>query len=273
MAYAIQILIFVSFLFAGYLIRACNRGALAYRRYRKKKRADQEYLEAEKTTELLLNEFHSRPILFESYVAAVFESAGYEQVTVTKAVNDGGKDLIMYKNKKKYVAEVKLYRPQYRISRERIQKLHSAMLDTEADGACFVTTSDFTQNAVVYAGKHGIDLINGYLFGRFVRLLEQEDKKGKNQLLFLHEMMKEDSEALKKKNEGKAWLLMGSFLAVYPVYSIGCLYLINSMEGAADRSYMGMLALLIFLNAINLRIFVKCLIRYKSYCGCRIKSV
>ncbi len=273
MAYAIQLLVFVLFLCAAYLVKACNQGTLAYRRYRKNKQADKEYLEAEKTTEMLLKEFHGRPTLFENYTAAVFESAGYEQVTVTKATNDGGKDLIMYKNEKKYVAEVKLYQPEYKISRERIQKLHSAMLDSDAEGACFVTTSDFTQNAVVYAGKHGIDLMNGYLLGRFVRLLEQEDKKGEHQLTFLHELLKEDGEALKRKNKARAWLLMGSFLALYPVYSIVCLFLLNSTKSSADIFYMRMLALLILLNAVNLRIFVNCLVQYKSYCGHRIKSV
>ena len=273
MAYAVQIFIFVSFLCAAFLIKACNQGTLAWRQYHRERRMDREYLEAKKTTEMLLKEFHSRPILFESYAAAVFESAGYERVTVTKAVNDGGKDLIMYKNEKKYVAEVKLYQPEYKISRERIQKLHSAMLDSDADGACFVTTSDFTQNAVVYAGKHGIDLINGYLLGRFVRLLEQEDKKGRHRLLFLHELLKEDGEALKRKNKGRAWLLMGIFLIVYPLYSVGCLLLLNGTQKQDGFSYMGMLVLLILLNAVNLRIFVNCLVQYKSYCGHRIKSV
>ncbi len=273
MAYAIQLLVFILFLGAAYLVKVCNQGTLAYRRYRKSRQADKEYLEAEKTTEMLLKEFHGRPVLFESYVAAVFESAGYEQVTVTKATNDGGKDLIMYKNEKKYVAEVKLYQPEYKISRERIQKLHSAMLDSDAEGACFVTTSDFTKNSIVYAGKHGIDLMNGYLLGRVIQILKQEDKKGKHQLTFLHELLKEDGEALRRKNKGRAWFLMGSFLIVYPVYSIVCLFLLNSTKSITDASYMRMLLLLIFLNAIDLRIIAKCLMQYKSYCGCRIKSV
>lgn len=273
MAYAIQILIFIVFLGAAFLIKACNQGTLTYRQYHMERMKNKEYLEANKTTELLLKEFHNKPILFESYAAAVFESVGYEQVTVTKAVNDGGKDLIMYKNEKKYVAEAKLYQPEYKISRERIQKLHSAMLDSDADGACFVTTSDFTKNAVVYAGKHGIDLINGYLLGRFVQLSEREDKKGRNQLLFLHELLKEDAEALKRKNKGKSWLLMGIFLVIYPIYSISSLLLLNSMQSQDGFSYIGMLVLLILLNAINLRIFVSCMVQYKSYCGNRIKSV
>lgn len=247
-------------------------GRLAYGRYRQEKRTDRDYLEAEKTVQLLLEEFRSRPTKFENYVAEVFRAAGYEEVSVTKASNDGGKDLIMYKNGKKYVAEVKLYQPEYKISRERIQKLHSAMLDSEADGAFFVTTSDFTQNAVIYAGKHEISLLNGYLLGRFVHLMEHGDKKGKSQLKLLHEMSEEDRMAAKEKNKQKAWRLMGLILLLYPIYSIGYLYFLNSGNGAAglqganlqEVSYAGMPAVLILLNAVNLRIAAKCMVISKA---------
>ena len=264
MIYFVQIGLFVLFLCAAWLLKLFNQGKLAYRQYRKNKQNDQDYLEAEKTIQLLLDEFGSRPVKFEAYVAEVFKAAGYEDVTVTKASNDGGKDLIMYKNGKKYVAEVKLYQPAYKISRERIQKLHSAMLDSDADGAFFVTTSDFTQNAVLYAGKHEISLLNGYLFGRFVHLLEEEDKKGKSQLMLLHEMLEEDRLGIKDKNRKKAWLMMGLFLLLYPVYTVGYLFFLNRVLQPDEASYAGMLTVLIILNAVNLRIIAKCLIRIKG---------
>ena len=138
------------------------------------------------------------------------------------------------------------------------------MLDSEADGAFFVTTSDFTQNAVIYAGKHEISLLNGYLLGRFVRLLEEEDKKGKSQLKLLHEMLEEERLHVKDKNRKTAWLRMGIFLLLYPVYTVGYICFLNSDLKPETISYAGMLTLLILLNAVNLRIFAKCLIRFKA---------
>jgi len=261
MVYFIQFMIFLLFLCAAWLIKLFNQGTLAYRQYRKEKQKDKAYIAAEKTIEMLREEFRGKPTKFENYTAEVFKSAGYEDVTVTQASNDGGKDLIMYKNEKKYVAEVKLYHPACKISRERIQKLHSAMLDCEADRAVFVTTSDFTDPAVVYAGKHGIELVNGYLLGRWIRLLEEADKDGKNQLKFLHETMEEDREFVRQGNKAKAWRIMGLFLLLYPLYSVCWIFLLNRQLIYVNAFYGWILAELVLFNAVDLRIFTKCLIR------------
>lgn len=76
----------------------------------------------------------------------------------------------MYKDNYKYVVEVKLYNPTHKISRGKIQKLHSAMIDCNADEAVFVTTSDYTKNSIQYANKHGIRIING---NRLVELINK----------------------------------------------------------------------------------------------------
>ncbi len=273
MIYLTQLAIYVIFLCAVILIRILVQGILSLKQFIRKRKRDREYLYSEKTIELLYNQFSDKPTEFEGYTAAVFEHAGYEQVTVTCAVNDGGKDIIMYKNGKKYVAEVKLYWPDYKISRERIQKLHSAMLDSDAEGACFVTTSDFTKNAVVYAGKHGIDLINGQLFARLVKLMEKSDGHGSCQLHFLHEMIEEEDELIKYKNRSKSWLLEGIILCVYPIYSITYISFFDTGNYRAGLTYVLFICFMIFLNAVNLRVLVKCLVNRKKYCGLATKSV
>lgn len=85
---------------------------------------------------------------------------GYK-TKVTSPTNDRGKDIIMWKNNTKYVVEVKLYAIKYKVGRPKIQKLHSAMIDSDADVAIYVTTSDYTEPAKKYAEKFKIKLING----------------------------------------------------------------------------------------------------------------
>lgn len=109
----------------------------------------------------LLEDYGEAPYEFEQYIACLFYDLGYQNVTVTPPINDRGKDIVMYRDGRKYVVEVKLYAPHNHIGREKIQKLHSAMIDSEAGGAIFVTTSDFTENAIEYAKKFNIELING----------------------------------------------------------------------------------------------------------------
>ena len=109
----------------------------------------------------LLIDYGERPTEFEKFVADLMTAAEYKNVKVTPAVNDGGKDITAVKDNNFYVVEVKLYNKDNKIGREKIQKLHSAMIDSNADKAIFVTTSDFTLNAVEYAEKYNIQTING----------------------------------------------------------------------------------------------------------------
>lgn len=115
-----------------------------------------------KTLNELYNRYIDKPTDFEEYVADLFRLQGYN-ANVTPAAGDGGIDILLYKDKAKYVVEVKLYSPKNKIGREKIQKLHSAMLDsaTKADGGFFVTTSDFISSAKDYAQRNNITCING----------------------------------------------------------------------------------------------------------------
>jgi len=112
------------------------------------------------TIEDLIKEYEKKPTEFEHYIANLYQFLGYK-TKVTPAVNDKGKDIEMWKGSVKHVVEVKLYSPWNKIGREKIQKLHSAMIDSKADKAIFVTTSGFTENSIEYAHKHGIELVDG----------------------------------------------------------------------------------------------------------------
>lgn len=140
--------------------------------YFKKKRDEKRYkaerLMRTQTIDAILLEFFSNPYEFEKYIAELFEHMGYE-TNVTSKSNDGGKDIIMIKDNNKYVVEVKLYNINNKIGRDKIQKLHSAMIDSNANSAFFVTTSDFTKNAREYANKFDIKLINGDVLAKIVQ--------------------------------------------------------------------------------------------------------
>ncbi|PEY37199.1 restriction endonuclease [Bacillus cereus] len=99
------------------------------------------------------------PREFEYFVADLFRSLGYK-AQVTSGSNDGGKDIILHKDKEMKFVEVKRY-TKGTIGRPLIQKLHSAIVDAEAVGGYFVTLSNFNKNARQYAANKNIELIDG----------------------------------------------------------------------------------------------------------------
>ncbi len=118
--------------------------------------------------ERLLWKYKGHALDFEYFIADLYERMGYD-AEVTSGSHDGGKDIILTKGRKTYVVEVKCYEQSSKISREKIQKLHSAMIDSDADGAIFVTTSDFSQEALNYAEKHNIVTVNGTELSKMIK--------------------------------------------------------------------------------------------------------
>ncbi|PEC77390.1 restriction endonuclease [Bacillus cereus] len=101
------------------------------------------------------------PRKFEYLIADLFSSQGY-RAQVTPGSNDGGKDIILWKDDEMKFVEVKRYTKES-IGRPYIQKLHSAIIDGEAIGGYFVTLSHFNKNARQYAANKNIELIDGNL--------------------------------------------------------------------------------------------------------------
>ncbi|MBR6252526.1 MAG: restriction endonuclease [Clostridia bacterium] len=140
-------------------------------------------LQAYKTSKIseiknVTNEFADNPYKFEEYCATLYREMGYK-VTTTPKSNDGGYDLLLTKDSKVYIAECKCYSMGNKIGRPYIQKLVGANQEIKADGMIFITTSDFTQEAVSYASNTGVELVNGdkmaeltkeYLNGEAVQL-------------------------------------------------------------------------------------------------------
>ncbi|WP_179281781.1 restriction endonuclease [Paenibacillus sp. VTT E-133280] len=108
------------------------------------------------------------PFEFEEYMARVFRCAGYES-KVTKRTGDGGKDIILRRNGEVRLVECKRYTSP-KVGRPDIQKFHSAMIDFNAVEGFYITTGEFTKQALECAENKSILTINGE---HLLNLIEQ----------------------------------------------------------------------------------------------------
>ncbi|WP_052342821.1 restriction endonuclease [Bacillus sp. EB01] len=106
---------------------------------------------------------------FEKYIADLFTCKGYT-AELTPLTGDGGKDIILRKNKEVSVVECKRYSETNKISRPDIQKFHSALIDMNAKEGYFVTTGYFTEPAMKYCIDKPIKLID---LPRLMELIEE----------------------------------------------------------------------------------------------------
>ena len=94
--------------------------------------------------------------------------SGYH-VAATAASADGGKDLVGIDNKSKRIfGEVKQYKDE-KIGRPLLQKLKGAMVDNSVEHGIFITTSDFSNEALAYAKRNQIKCINRSELERLIR--------------------------------------------------------------------------------------------------------
>lgn len=96
---------------------------------------------------------------FERACQRIFQKAGWGKVTLVGGVADRGRDLIIRTpDGKRIVVECKMY-GNSTVGRPVVQKLHSAVIDSRADGGIVVTTGRFSKAAIEYAadltGNHG----------------------------------------------------------------------------------------------------------------------
>ena len=118
----------------------------------------------------MVNFFSEKPTDFESFCANLFRKIGYT-AELTPPTNDGGYDILLTKENQKTIVECKCYQPKYKVGRPAVQKLVGANQIIAADKMIFITTSDFSPGALVYAKETGVDLINGL---KLVELLKAQ---------------------------------------------------------------------------------------------------
>lgn len=106
--------------------------------------------------------YMARPADFEILCADLFNRMGYD-TELTPPANDGGYDIILYRQKERTIVECKCYSIGHKVGRPSIQKLVGANNIVLADHMLFITTSDFAAGAVRYAEEVGVELINGHI--------------------------------------------------------------------------------------------------------------
>ena len=112
------------------------------------------------------------PYEFEDFVADMWEKEGWD-TSVSKGSNDMGVDVVAQKSGtigQKAVIQAKRYSDGNKVGRPKIQQYHSLkQQDTEADAAVVVTTSDFTDQARLWAHDHNVKLVDGDELADMVR--------------------------------------------------------------------------------------------------------
>jgi HJR/Mrr/RecB family endonuclease len=96
---------------------------------------------------------------FEDAIAELFRKLNFK-VQQTLYSNDGGKDVIAWKDGRKYVIECKRYSASSVTGRRDLQILLAAMHDEKADGALFITTGKFSSSAIKYAEINKIEVFD-----------------------------------------------------------------------------------------------------------------
>lgn len=141
----------------GNRIDLCKEEKLKYDKIYKRKEA----FSNNGSIQGIIDYYEEKPTNFEKLCAEIFNRMGYDS-KVTSQTNDGGYDILLSKNNWSYIVECKCYSLRNKVGRPAIQKLVGANNVLSADGMIFITTSDFTENAITYAGETGVELINGY---------------------------------------------------------------------------------------------------------------
>lgn len=100
------------------------------------------------------------PREFEQAVARILQLNGYK-VQLTPERADYGADIIVQKQGRSYVVEVKQYPRTAKIGRPALQRLQGAMLHYRTHGMIFITLGYFTLQSIEYAKQAGIQLIDG----------------------------------------------------------------------------------------------------------------
>lgn len=121
----------------------------------------------------IIESFTDNPSEFEVFCAELFRKMEYE-AKVTPKTNDGGFDIILNKDSKKTIVECKCYSQKHNIGRPMIQKLVGANQEIKADNMIFITTSNFSKEAIQFARETSVDLIDGK---KLIELINKYYKK------------------------------------------------------------------------------------------------
>ena len=102
---------------------------------------------------------------FELLVGEAFRLQGYEVSELGGAGPDGGVDLVLRKDKEKFLVQCKHWKA-FKVGVQVVRELYGVMAAQGAAGGFVVTSGSFTEEAMAFAGGRNVRLVDGpKLFG------------------------------------------------------------------------------------------------------------
>lgn len=109
---------------------------------------------------------------FEILVGEYFRQNGYKVEEIGGGGADGGTDLILYKNGEKHFVQCKQWKT-YKVGVKPVRELLGVMVGSAAAGGMVVTSGEFTRDAMVFANKNNIQLIDGTELHKMIKSAPQ----------------------------------------------------------------------------------------------------
>lgn len=116
---------------------------------------------------------------FEILVGEYYRQEGYEVEEVGGGGADGGVDLILHRNEKKYLVQCKQWKT-YKVGVKPVRELLGVMVGSAAAGGIVVTSGEFSKDAISFAQENNIELINGKELHLMIRNAQQTNTAPKS---------------------------------------------------------------------------------------------
>ncbi|MGY8821806.1 MAG: restriction endonuclease [Pseudomonadales bacterium] len=95
----------------------------------------------------VIYEFSKYPRMFEEFLAAAYDKAGWDEVILTPRSNDGGRDVIAIKKglcSIRILDQAKAYSPNHLVTHDDVRAMLGVLqIDSNSSKAIITTTSDF----------------------------------------------------------------------------------------------------------------------------------
>ena len=105
---------------------------------------------------------------FEQLVGECFREQGFSVLEMGGSRPDGGVDLVLERNGRRYLAQCKHWKT-WQVGVAVVRELNGVIAEQKADGGYVVTGGYFTRDAEVFARGCGIELIDGITLERMLK--------------------------------------------------------------------------------------------------------
>jgi restriction system protein len=112
---------------------------------------------------------------FEQLVGEAFRLQGFSVLEMGGPGPDGGVDLVLHKDGKRYLCQCKHWKT-WAVGVGVVRELKGVIAAQEADGGYVITGGHFTREAEVFARQCGIELIDGLALERMILLVNATDR-------------------------------------------------------------------------------------------------